>query len=324
MLRSRLMHALAATGLCLGSSLAMTCPAAAEDQPIAVTVPDFGYLDTSGEPTDQAAAHQQRLQAFMTALRGDVEADRRFHLVPSNAADGAAPEYRLRAASQAGAKILIVGGVHKVSTLVQWARAAAIDVASNRLLYEKLFTFRGDSDQAWQRAEAFVSQDMRAALAGPAPSIAAAAPAPVKLAIFDFELEDMSAAAQSTGETASDATGLADTTNAVRQLFAQSGRYHVVDVGAASAEAVKAHTLHGCDGCDAKIAQALGADQSLVGVVRRVSRTDYTVRFHIRAAQTGDVIADGDSGLRMGANYSWSRGAVNLVRDRVLESGGQK
>jgi hypothetical protein len=29
----------------------------------------------------------------------------------------------------------------------------------------RLFTFRGDSDEAWNRAEAFMSRDLRAALA---------------------------------------------------------------------------------------------------------------------------------------------------------------
>ncbi|MES1149527.1 MAG: DUF2380 domain-containing protein, partial [Bradyrhizobium guangdongense] len=219
------------------------------------------------------------------------------------------------------AKVLIVGGIHKVSTLVQWARAVAIDLSTNRVLFSKLFTFRGDDDEAWQRAEAFVSQDVRAALAGGPATVAATAPAPTRIAVFDFELEDMSASAESTGETASDATGLADVSSAVRQVLAQSGRYDVVDVGAPGEDAAKAHTLHDCGGCDAHIAADLGADQSLVGVVRRVSRTEYTVRFQVRAAQSGAVLSNAESGLRMGANYSWSRGAVRLVRDQLLESG---
>jgi len=141
--------------------------------------------------------------------------------------------------------------------------------------------------------------------------------APIRLAIFEFELEDTSAGAES-GETASDTRGLADVTDAVRQLLAQSGRYDVINVSAASADTVGKHTLHDCNGCDARIALGLGADQSLVGVVRRISRVEYTVRFQIREARTGSVVSEGDSGLRMGANYSWSRGAISLVRDRLL------
>jgi hypothetical protein len=152
----------------------------------------------------------------------------------------------------------------------------------------------------------------------------AASPGPIKLAIFDFELEDSSAGASSAGETASDTTQLTSVTNAVRQLFAQSGRYHLIDVGSVDAAAAKAHVLRECSGCDAGIALKLGADQSLVGVIKRISRTEYTVRFQIRDAPSGAVVADEDSGLRMGADYSWSRGAARLIKDRLLESRAQQ
>jgi hypothetical protein len=147
---------------------------------------------------------------------------------------------------------------------------------------------------------------------------AAATPTPIKLAIFDFELEDTSAGASSTSQA--DTMQLASVTNEDRRLFEQSGRYRPIDVGTSDAPAAKAHTLRDCNGCDAAIALNLGADQSFVGVVRRVSRTEYTVRFQIRDARTGSVVSDGDSGLRMGADYSWNRGAMRLIKDRVLEN----
>jgi len=153
---------------------------------------------------------------------------------------------------------------------------------------------------------------------------AATTPTPVKLAIFDFELEDSSAGASPAGETSSDTVHLTSVTSEVRQLFTQSGRYNVIDVGPTGAAVVKGHMLHECDGCAAALALKLGADQSFVGVVRRVSRTEYTVRFQIRDARTGAVVSDEDSGLRMGANYSWSRGAVRLIKDRLLERGTQQ
>lgn len=322
---ARFLHLLAATALLLASGLTATRSGAAERATVAVAVDDFGYLDTAGEPADQAAAHQRRLQAFMAALRSDLGADPRFRLVlsscdPACATDGPAFADRLRAAAQSGASVLVVGNIHKMSTLVQWARAVAIDTASNRVVFEKLFTFRGDSDEAWQRAEAFMSEDMRASLAG-APASPVAATAQVRLAVFPFELDDTSAGADITGATASDATGLADTTEAIRQLLAQSGHYRLVDAGTAGADAGKANALHDCGGCDAQIARGLGAEQSLLGVIRRVSRTEYTVRFQVRDSQSGAVVAGAESGLRMGANYSWSRGAARLVRDRLLEGG---
>jgi hypothetical protein len=147
----------------------------------------------------------------------------------------------------------------------------------------------------------------------------AATAEPISLALFDFELEDFSAGAAATGDAPADTAPLANVTKEVRQLFAQSGRYRLVDVGGADAAAAKTHLLHECDGCDAAIALKLGAAQSFVGVVRPISRTEYMVRFQLRDARTGAVLADGDSGLRMGADDSWNRGAARLVRDRVLE-----
>jgi len=57
--------------------------------------------------------------------------------------------------------------------------------------------------------------------------------------------------------------------------------------------------------------------------VRRVSRTEYTIGFQVRDARIGAVVSRGDSGLRMGADYSWKRGAVRLVSDRLIESQSQ-
>lgn len=147
----------------------------------------------------------------------------------------------------------------------------------------------------------------------------AAATAPIKLVIFDFELEDFSPGASSPDVTSADTAHLSNVTAKVRQLFAQSGRYTLIDVGSVEAPAVKTHTLRDCDGCDAEIALKLGAEQSLVGVVSRISRTEYVVKFQVRDTRTGAVVAAADSGLRMGADYSWSRGATRLIEDRLLQ-----
>jgi hypothetical protein len=273
-----------------------------------VMVADFSYLDTSGEPIDQSAAHQRRLQAFMAALRSELAADQRLRLVAPSCApacvdDATAPGALRQVATEAGARMVVVGGVQKTSTLVQWARAALVDVASNRVIFEKIYTFRGDDNEAWQRAERFISRELRDVVA---------APASVKLALLPFTLEDTSAGAGVAGETETDAKGLRDATEAVRQLLGQSGRYRLVDTRA------MAQPKEGCGDCDLRLARELGAEQALAGVVRRVSRTEYTISFQLRDVGTGAIVAAGDSGLRMGANYSWDRGAARLVRDRLL------
>jgi Protein of unknown function (DUF2380) len=143
---------------------------------------------------------------------------------------------------------------------------------------------------------------------------------PVKLAVFEFELEDFSAGAALLPANPADSEQLKHATNEARQLIAQSGRYTLVDVSGADAEAVKAHSLRNCDGCDAGIALKFGAQQSLVGIVTRISRTEYTIRFVIRDTQTGATVFNQQTGLRMGAIESWYRGAVWLIKNGLLQN----
>ena len=96
---------------------------------------------------------------------------------------------------------------------------------------------------------------------------------PVELAVFEFELEDFSGGSSILPANPSDFEQLKHVTNEARQLIAQAGRYTVVDVSSADTEAVRAHSLRNCDGCDAGIALKFGAQQSLVGFVTRISRT---------------------------------------------------
>ena len=55
----------------------------------------------------------------------------------------------------------------------------------------------------------------------------------------------------------------------------------------------------------------------------RISRTEYTVQYQIRDARTGSVISNKQTDLRMGADYSWSRGAAWLIKNRLLASQDQ-
>jgi hypothetical protein len=118
----------------------------------AIALDDFSYTDTSAEPTDQSAAHEKRLQAFMVALRRDIAAD---------------PRYRLAPSVQDGAAFKVIGGIQKTSTLVQWAKVVVIDVGAKKVVMDKLYTFRGDNDESWERAEIFVSREVMAALVHP-------------------------------------------------------------------------------------------------------------------------------------------------------------
>jgi hypothetical protein len=281
--------------------------------PIGIAVVDFDYVDSSGEATDQTEEHRQRLQDFMRALRQDLADSGHYRLVPAESNPRSSAAELGAAAKQAGAKILLIGGIHKQSTLVQWAETLAVDLDSNQILFNRLYSFRGDSDEAWRRAENFITRQLAAFLPP------ADAGRPAKLALFPFELEDFSAGAGLNPANPDDAAQLAAATGEARRLIAESGRYVLVDGGGADAELVGTGSLHRCHGCEASIALALGAEQSLLGIVTKISQTDYAVAFMIRDSRSGALLSVQESGLRAGAPYSWPRGAAWLIRNRLLQ-----
>ena len=50
--------------------------------------------------------------------------------------------------------------IHKESTLVQWAKVDVVDVERDKVVYDRLLSFRGDDAYAWRRAEEFLVKDL--------------------------------------------------------------------------------------------------------------------------------------------------------------------
>lgn len=145
------------------------------------------------------------------------------------------------------------------------------------------------------------------------------APVPIKIAVFPFELEDFSAAGQE-GSAPDETSFLAQSTEEAKQQLARSGRYVLVDASGADVGSAKAHDLRDCGGCEGAAALKLGADQALIGVVTKISMTEYTVRFQVRDTRTGTVLSSLFTDLRIGADYSWPRGVRWLMQNRLLAS----
>jgi opacity protein-like surface antigen len=146
---------------------------------------------------------------------------------------------------------------------------------------------------------------------------AAADVPPIKIAVFPFELEDFSAAAAE-GSSPDVTAALAQSTEEAKQQLLQSGRYSLIDTAGADLGAAKGQGLRNCGGCEAGIAMKLGADQALIGVVTKISMTEYVVQLQVSDAQKGTVISKFTTDLRMGANDSWFRGVRWLMKNRLL------
>ena len=98
-----------------------------------------------------------------------------------------------------------------------------------------------------------------------------------------------------------------------------SGRFVVVETKGVDLGEAKKFGLRHCGGCEARIAQRLGGEQAMIGVVTRVNRTEYTLFIRILDASTGKVVSNSFTDLRMGANYAWPRGVKWLMNKRVLQ-----
>ena len=146
----------------------------------------------------------------------------------------------------------------------------------------------------------------------------AAEPGLVKIAVFDFELDDRSAGGGIIGQDAIDTENLKMSTEEARRMLSASGRYSTVDAGSVASEVISAGGIQHCNGCEGPLAKKLGADQSMVGVFTRVNRTEYTLQILVRDTQTGAVVSNNFTGLRMGANYAWPRGVKWLMDNRIL------
>jgi len=142
---------------------------------------------------------------------------------------------------------------------------------------------------------------------------------PVKIAVFDFELEDVSPAASLLGKTTSSAASMEKVSSEARRVLAESGRYSLIDVSKVGAKPVTERSLRNCDGCEAGIALQLGAKQSLIGVVRRVTQTDYYVLIQIRDARTGKMLNQQDANFA-GGDDGWASGVRMLIKHQVLAS----
>lgn len=166
----RRVGALAASCGCL----ALGASAHAAD-PVALAVAEFDYADSSGEIQDQAKAHQERLQDFASLIRDELSASGKYQVValacpqPHCSAGAMDPASLTDAARQSGARLLLYGGIHKMSTLVQFGKAQIVDLETDKVVFDRTITFRGDNEEAWKRAGEFLAEDLISKGLAPAP-----------------------------------------------------------------------------------------------------------------------------------------------------------
>lgn len=132
------------------------------------------FLDTSNEPGDQTADHDRRARSM--AVEVAAELGRQTGVTTATPTDEALhakcptndPDCQLGLAKAAGATVIVVTTVHKVSSLIMNIAVRLVDPETNRSTWARDLSFRADSDDSWRRAGRFLGGEIRDALAAPA------------------------------------------------------------------------------------------------------------------------------------------------------------
>lgn len=142
---------------------------------------------------------------------------------------------------------------------------------------------------------------------------------PIKLAVFEMELDDFSAGGPIAGESPIETARLKRMTTLARDLLAASGLFEIIDVSGSGHEMVQERWLRKCNGCDADAARGLGAEMSFVGFYRKVSIMEQCLELRIRDARTGELVHASQANLRGETDESWSRALKYLLRYSLIE-----
>ena len=161
---------------------------------------------------------------------------------------------------------------------------------------------------------------MRAWLAAILLGLTISAPAwadPPKLAVFDFELLDTSLQGEMNGPRKDEQERLMRAGDQLRKELAESGKFRLLDIAPVNA-AAHASNLQACGGCDLQLAQQLGADLYITGLVQKVSNLILIMNIYMRDARTGHLVTAMNADLRGNDEESWTRATSYLVRNRLL------
>ena len=139
---------------------------------------------------------------------------------------------------------------------------------------------------------------------------------PPKLAVFDFELVDTSLP----GEVYGSKPELERTqrvSDQLRKELAASGKYDLIDIAPVRGAAQHSH-LQACGGCDVTLAEQLGADLAITGVVQKVSNLILNLNIFLRDVHSGRLVTVASADMRGNTDESWSRAMSYLIRNRIL------
>ena len=117
--------------------------------------------------------HRARVASFAALLRDNLAAQGDYRVVTIECPDhpctatSMSQDVFIAAARKAGARLVVYGGIRKMSTLVQWGEIQLLDLEAEKLLMRRTVTFRGDNDAAYRHAADFVGNTLKETMPKP-------------------------------------------------------------------------------------------------------------------------------------------------------------
>ncbi|MGQ0485767.1 MAG: DUF3280 domain-containing protein [Hyphomicrobiales bacterium] len=135
------------------------------------------------------------------------------------------------------------------------------------------------------------------------------------VAVFDFELIDMSLEGEIKGTNSAEQQRLGLLSEQLRKWLAADRRHELCDMSPISAEA-KAANLYAC-GCIQRLASSVDAGLAITGVVNKISNLILSITIHVRDVRTNRRIVVVTADIRSNTDRSWTRGLDWLIKHRL-------
>jgi hypothetical protein len=140
---------------------------------------------------------------------------------------------------------------------------------------------------------------------------------PSKVAVFDFELVDTSLQGEVYGPGSDEHDRLMRAGDQLRKELEASGKFSLVDIAPVNA-AAHGSNLQACGGCEVRLAQQLGADFVITGLVQKVSNLILNMNIYVRDVHTGQIVTTMSADMRGNTDESWTRAMSYLLRNHLL------
>ncbi len=138
-----------------------------------------------------------------------------------------------------------------------------------------------------------------------------------KTAVFPFDLRDADQDGEMVPQYNEDDLRRAKlVADELKALMAKDGRYEVVDLAPLSAEIEKASPFDKCDSCETPLAEKVGAELAVTGVVHKFSNALISLQLYVRDVKSGEMKKTMSAAIQGNTDELWLHGVRWLWKNR--------